>query len=455
MSDFDVLIVGGGPAAITIAKTAGKSMNIGVIRPEDHSLIYCAMPYVIEGHVELERTFKKDALVTDSGAVLIRGLVEKVDLQNRFVLLADGKNISFTKLVIATGAVPFIPPIPGSNLNGVTGFKTEHDLKYILNQIAYGLKKAVIVGAGAIGVELSLALKKAGLTVDLVDMGDSILPNLLDPEMAQDIETEIIRQGINIHLKSKVIAITGKDSAKSVELDNGRKIYFETGDNCTTPEIKSPGIVVFATGMKPVVDLFQNTGLEIGKDGIIVNEKMETNIKNVYAAGDCVQFVSGISKTVVSGKLATNAVPMAKVIADNLLGKSRTYKGFYNGAATKTGNFFAGGTGFTQSACRRIGIDFVTGYSEVTTCFPILPEASRLKVKLIAQSSTGKIIGGQVISGEPVTGLIDLITYAIQKNSTVDDILDLSYSSQPYQSFYPAGNGLVMAAEDISKKITL
>jgi len=320
--------------------------------------------------------------------------------------------------------------------------------------IASGLKKAVVVGAGAIGTELSQALREAGLTVDLVDMGCSILPNLVDSEMTEELEAEIIKKGINLHLEAKVVALNGKEWVEHVELDNGRKIHFDTKDECSEAGAAThDGIVVFAAGMTPVVDLVKESGMELGRDGIIVNNRMETNIPDVYAVGDCTQFISGITGAASPGKLATNAVPMAKVLGFNMTGQNRKYPGFYNGAATKVGRFFVGGTGLTESIALKSGFEVVVGYSEVTTQFPIMPDAKKMKFKLIADKKTRRLIGAQIVSGESVTGRIDLITFAIQKDSSVEDMTALSYSAQPYQSFFPAANGVVLAAEDILRKI--
>jgi NADH dehydrogenase/NADH oxidase (H2O2-forming) len=220
-------------------------------------------------------------------------------------------------------------------------------------------------------------------------------------------------------------------------------------DACSEAEknLTGNGLVVFAVGMRPNVELFKNTRLAIERDGIIVNEKMETSIKGVYAAGDCVQFVSGITRKITSGKLATNAVPMARVVAANLLGGNQTYKGFFNGAATKVENLFLGGSGISEKFSREI-CEVSVGYSELTTTFPIMPEAKNVRLKLITDKNTRKIIGGQVVSGTPSADKIDLITMAIQHGLTVDDLMDFSYSAQPYQSFFPASNLLVAAAED-------
>ena len=447
MNRYQVVVIGGGPAGITLAKILGKKKSMAVVRPEDFSMVYCAMPYVIEGILPIEKTFKKDNLVIDAGAELIRSAARKIDFENKVVHLDDSTEIGYDKIILATGAVPFIPPIPGVELGGVLGFKTEEDMRAINRMIENGATGAVVVGAGAIGVELAQALSHKGLDVHLVDMFDSIMPNMTDKEMVREAEVELAASGITMHLGSKVIEVRGKGFATDVLLENGDTIHFDRGQAAGTDE--GPGIVVFAAGMRPVISLVEGSQVETGHDGIVVNDKMETSVPNVYAVGDCIQFTSGITGEVISGKLATNAVPMSKVLGYNILGQDRRYKGYYNGAATKIGKYFIGGTGMSERIARQAGIDVVTGDSEVTTKFPIMPGAKKLRLKLIADRSTRKIIGAQIASEEPVTDKIDLLTFAIQKETEVAELAALSYAAQPYQSYFPAANLMVMAAEKI------
>lgn len=446
MKKYEIIVIGGGPAGVTLAKLLGSTFKMAVVRPEDYSMVYCALPYAIEGLIDNEKTFKSDSLVTGVGAELIRNTVKSVDFKNKVLTFADNIEIAFDKLIIATGAVPFIPPIPGSTLKGVGGFKTQIDLEWIKGLVDKGLKKAVVVGAGAIGVELAQAFSYRKVAVDLVDMGDSVLPNLVDTDMSGVLSTELEREWIKLRLNSKVVELKGKEHVEEVILDDGSSIKFDRSqdDDCS-------GLVIFAAGMKPEVSLFDNSELLIERDGIIVNDKMETNLKDVYAVGDCTQFDSGITGKTVSGKLATNAVPMAKILGFNLNGQNRTYAGFYNGAATKVGKYFVGGTGLSEKAAKAAGYDITCGYSEVTTKFPIMPGAKKKRMKLISDKATHRILGAQIVSEEPVIGRIDLLTFSIQKESTIEDLSALSYASQPHQSFYPAANIVVLAAEDIIK----
>jgi len=445
MKKHELIVIGGGPAGITLAKMLGKS-DIAIIRPENASMIYCAMPYVIEGLIPHQDTLKGDNLVTDNGGVLIRDEVLKIDFEGKALQMKSGESYEYGKLIIATGAVPFIPPVPGSKIKGVMGFKTEEDLDTINQLVNSGLKRAVVVGAGAIGIELVQALNDRNVEVHLVDMAASVLPNLIDEDMSNAVREELENQGIHLHLGVKVTEVRGTDSAEGVVLDTGDFINIAGHDGVG-------GLVVFAAGTRPEISLVENSTLEVGRDGILINNKMETNLSDVYAVGDCTQFTSGITGEITPGKLATNAVPMAKVLGFNLLGGDRQYPGFYNGAATKVGHFYIGGTGLTESSAKKAGYDFVTGNSTVTTKFPIIPGAKKKHLKLVVDRATRRILGAQIVSEEPVVGRIDLITFAIQMESTVEDLSALSYASQPHQSFYPAANIVVLAAEDIRKKL--
>ena len=446
MNKYELIVIGGGPAGITLSKMLGKKYKMAVIRPENYSMIYCALPYAIEGIIENEMTFKSDRLVTDAGVELIRDKVIKINTENKTLELATKEPISFEKLIIATGTIPFIPPIPGIELEGVTGFKTEDDLLWIEEKISKEINDAVVVGAGAIGIELAQALAFKGINVHLVDIADSVLPNMIDKDMALKLQFELSNKGVNFVPNSKVIELKGDNFVEEIIMDNGKVIKFQKSKNG-----KQTGIVIFAVGMRPNISVIKDTEISADNDGILVNNKMETNVKEIYAVGDCTQFYSGIDNEVLSGKLATNAVPMAKILGFNLLGQNREYKGFFNGAATKVGKYFAGGTGFSEKTAAQRGFEVICGYSEVTTKFPIMPTKKNKKMKLVVDKKTHRILGAQIVSGEPVVGRIDLLTYAIQKKSTVEDLTELSYASQPHQSFYPAANLVVLAAEDVLK----
>ncbi len=437
MQKHDILIIGGGPAGITLTKNIKDKRDIGIIRPEDHSMVYCAMPYVIEDLLPYDKTLKEDSIVTDTGANLIRDKVTDVDFEDKIVKTEKNNQYGYNELVIATGADPILPPIPGAKLDNVMTFKTEKDLKKILNIVDNGIKNVSVVGAGAIGIELAQALNEKGVNTNLIDMMPTVLPNLLDEDISKKAQEELKELGLNLFLDSKVTELKGDKSVESIVLGN--------------EEVKSD-LVIFAVGMSANVEFLKESDLEIGKDGIVVNEKMETNIEDVYAVGDCIQYECAITGNITSGKLATNAVAMGRVLAANLVGKDRSYEGFYNGAATKVGKYYVGGTGLSERLAKD-KFDIVVSKSKFTTAFPIMPFAKDVEMKLIVNKENNKVLGGQLISGEPVTDKVDKLTMAIQYGIDVYELLDFNYSSQPYQSFYPAHNLLVKAAENAVKKL--
>ena len=439
----EVMVIGGGPAGITFCRNLKKlkpETDVIVLRPEKHSMVYCAIPYALEGLFKPEKTFKRDELVTGTGAKLIQQAAKEVDLKARRVTDEAGDVYTADVLFIATGANNFIPPIPGADAANIYTVKTQEDMERLIGRIEGGSGHAVVIGAGAIGIEQAQAYRSRGLQVDLVDMAPRVLPAMIDEDLSAELHEELQKKGINLILSARMERIVKKDNlAKQIILSNGKTIDLE-------PE---KDFICFAVGMKPEVELFKEQGLEINKDGIVVDSRMRTNIPGVYAAGDCCCYFSGIDKKPLTGKLATNAVPMAKTAARVVAGKDDEYTGFFNGAATCVYNTRIGSTGFTVETAGKRGINTVVGWGETTTIFPMMPGSGKLRIKIIADTLDLRVIGAQVISSTlPVADKIDVITLAIQRKLTLKGLSKLSYSSQPWQSFMPARNAIVQACEN-------
>ena len=450
----DLLIIGGGPAGIQasrMVKSAQPDWRVAVIRPEDHSIVYCALPYAIEGLFPLKRTFKEDALVTGNGTELIRGRVSSLDVDGMRVSLDDGRSLPYERLMIATGALPLIPPIPGVTKENVFTVKTAEDAQRILERLSLASvgvaehpeervgaarQKAVVIGSGAIGIEQAVAYAANGLEVHLVEMRCHVLPNLLDAEMAAEPLAELERLGIHVHLDRGLEALEGDSAVRRVRLSGGESV--------TLDPLRD--FVVVAVGMTPDIGFLEAGGFEQTKDGLVVDEHMRTTVPGVWAAGDCAAGRSGIDGRPLGGKLATNAVPMAKVAARDILGQEATYPGFYNGAVTIVGALRVGGTGFTEAFARSRDLVVIPSIADTTARFPMMPEPGHVRIKLVIEQATQRIVGAQVVGTEAVAERIDLLTFAIQTGATTSDLARLSYSAQPWQTFFPARNAIVEAA---------
>lgn len=449
----NVLIIGGGPAGIQAARliqSQTPDIRVIVIRPEPHSMVYCALPYAMEGLFPLSKTFKSDQLILDVGAELIRDQASKVDFQTKTVETTKGQSIHYDKLFIATGAIPIRPNLPGMDLANVYTVKTAEDALTIMARLsgtadceANGLPEntqdnmvAVVIGSGAIGIEQATAYRNRGAEVHLIEMRDHVLPNLLDADMSTALHQELEGMGIHLHMNTSLEALHGTTEVEIVELGDGSRLTLRPGRD----------MVVMAVGMRPDVAFLNKTEIEMMPDGIVVDKRMRTSVPNVWAAGDCTAGWSGIDGKPLGGKLATNAVPMAKIAAKDMLGQSVSYPGFFNGAATVVGQWRVAGTGFTEAFAAQRGLEVLTSHGQTTTRFPMMPGAGEVKVKLVVERKSGRVLGGQIVGSEAVAERIDVITLAIQQGLTAKDLAEFSYSSQPWQTFFPAKNAIVEAA---------
>lgn len=239
--------------------------------------------------------------------------VEKVDFEEKKLYLDSGEEIYYDKLLIAVGGKPFIPDIPGLDKKNVFTFIKFDDVKEIDKVIYEGIK-AVVVGGGLSGLKAGEALIKRGCNVTIVELADRILGSILDNEGAKLVQEELKAHGIKFILKNSLTEIIGKEKVEKVKLQ-------------TSEEIKVD-LVIFSIGVVPNVDIFKGTPLRIDR-GIIVNRKMETNIPDVYAAGDVVSafdLVLGQNRVI---PILPNAYIQGEIAGLNMAGESVEYEGSF------------------------------------------------------------------------------------------------------------------------------
>ncbi|ENN96396.1 pyridine nucleotide-disulfide oxidoreductase dimerization region [Methanocaldococcus villosus KIN24-T80] len=418
-----VVIVGSGAAGLTAASTVrkyDKEKEIIVITKErDIAYSPCAIPYVIEGTIKSFEDIimhkPEDYKKRKNIDVLTETEVIDIDSRGNKVVLDNGEKIDYDYLVLSTGSTPFIPPIKGVNLDGVFTVKTIDDGRRILKYIEENnCKRAVIAGAGAIGLEMGYALKKRGLDVLIVEMAPQILPRFLDPDMAEIVQKYLESEGIRFILSKPLEMIIGDDKVKGVVV--GGKEF-------------DADIVILSTGVRPNIDLAKKAGCKVDK-AIVVDEYMRTSIKNIYAAGDCVEVVDFITGEKTLSPFGSTAVRQGKVVGLNIVGKNVEFPPVLNSAVSKIGSLEIGGTGLTAFSANLKRIPIVIGKAKALTRARYYPGGKDIYVKLVFGEDM-KILGCQIIGGERVAERIDLVSLAIYNGVKAEELCKMEHCYAP------------------------
>jgi len=436
-----IIIIGAHAAGLDAASAARKidrTAEITLITKED-KIAYsrCGLPFVLGGHIKAfddlvvfpERFYKMMKLNR-----LTETTVTKIDAKAKTVDITDktGKKdtLSYDSLVITTGAAPFVPPIKGREKKGVNVVRTIEDGEKINKDIEKA-KSAVIIGAGLIGLEVAVACLERGLKTTVVEFLPYVLPVLLDKEMADRVQKMLEEKGMNIIVGKGAEEILGTDKVTGVRVAG---------------ETIPADVVVVATGVRANTELAKNAGVELGeKKGIKTNLKMETNIKDVYSAGDCAETINLVTLRPTMSQLGTTAVKQAKVAGTNAAGGNSTFRGALGSWITRLFDTEIGGTGLTDFFAARAGIKTVSGTIVSKTKADYFPGALPIRIKIIAEKESAKIIGAQIIGAEEVTQRINALSFAIQNEMTLQELAkaETCYAPPVNETWEP----MVLAAE--------
>ena len=424
-----VLVIGGvaaGTKAAAKLKREDRSIDVKIITGgHDISYAGCGLPYyigdVITSRDELIVNTPEKFSALTGVEVITDALVAEVDFKKKSLSYIKGSsNVieeTYDKLIIATGASPIIPNIPGYELDGVFTLRTPDDADAIK---AYAkrddVRSAVIAGAGFIGLEVAENLKRIGLSVTVIDMADNIMPSAMDEEMARWAKRKMEEAGIRIQTGVRAEAILGADKVSALKTDK--------------LEIKAD-MVILALGVRPSTKFLENTGLEIEKGAILVDEHMRTNIPDVYAAGDCALVSHRLTGKRLYFAMGSTANISARVLAKNVVGKDSVYPGALGtGVVRLLDNLNAGRTGLTEEAAVKEGFDVVTALAVTDDKAHYYEGSSFFIMKLIAERKTHRMLGFQVLGSGAVDKLTDIAVVAISKGMRVEemDTLDFSYA---------------------------
>ena len=443
-----VVVIGSGAAGLTAASNIRKydeNAEITVITREKY-LAYspCAIPYVLGGEIESFESiimhepedYKKKGInvVREAEVYDIVSNENKVDYRVKKEEKELNKSVHYDYLVIAAGGTPFIPPVEGIKLKGVFKVRTIEDGVKI-REWAENCKKAVVIGAGAIGLETGYELKKRGLDVAVTEMLPQIFPRSLDPDMARIVQKYLESRGVKIILGNPVGKILGEEKVETAVVDN---------------ETLETDMVIMATGVRPQVNLAKQAGCKLGRWAVEVNEKMQTSIPNIYAAGDCVEVVNAITGQNTLSPFGTTAVRQGKVAAKNITGRDTKFNSVLNSSVSKIGAVEIGAVGLTETAANLNGIQIVTGKIKALTRARYYPGCKPIYIKLIC-SSKGRILGCQIIAKETVAERVDTMAMAISKGVTCNELIGMEFSYAPPLSMVV--DPFVQAAEDACEKL--
>ena len=432
-----IVVVGGsaaGPKAASRARRTDPNAEIIIIQKEnDFSMASCGYPYYVGG-VFNERNkliCSPTGVVRDSKFFMnAKGITAynnleavEIDRKNHTVkcegtAAKEEKSFTYDKLILCTGSVPKLPPIPGMDLEGITTLKSLADADYLRKvRDEKKIKKAVVIGGGLIGIETCEALILAGVEITVIEMLPQVLP-FLDWNLSKIIENHIKSKGANVITDNGLKEFLGKDGKLSaVKLNNGTELDCE--------------LVVVAVGVAPASELARKSGLETGKfGGIVVNEYMQTSDKDIFAAGDCVETVNRMTGKPDYVPLGDLANLQGRVAGTNAAGGlSAKFPGALKTGICKVFDFNAGSTGLTEGEAVKAGYEPVS----VISAGPDKPGfmGSRILInKMIACGKTGKLLGYQCVGSGDVSKQVAQAAMALQGRLTVQDIAnsDLPYA---------------------------
>jgi NADPH-dependent 2,4-dienoyl-CoA reductase/sulfur reductase-like enzyme len=423
MKEKKIIIIGMGTASSGAASAVNHTnprAEVSIIEKRGYEMYSpCGMPFAFEGRLGFE-SLKHDFPVRGSKIkVYLNTEKAKIDLDKKEVVIKNQegqKTFQYDSLIIATGARPIIPPI--KNIEKFLG-SYAHTL-YSLEEVSllYDTKsqasKVSIIGAGAIGVEFAIAMKKQGLKVIIAEMVGQVFPNTLDKDMAGHVQEYLERSGITVLTNSGVKKVIGKDKIEGIAIDE--KTY-------------KTDIILLACGTIPNIEWIRGFGIFYNKNGIITNNRMMTNIKGVYAAGECVETLNTVTKKRCRSALAVPARKQGRVAGINAAGGRAVYSGTLNTFISVLGDYAVGSTGITSEQAKEEGHELVIQKIKGQNKPDWYPGHKDLIVKLITDKK-GKLLGGQVFGEKiAVKNRIDIISSYLSTKSNLTDMMkgELAY----------------------------
>lgn len=431
-----IVIVGGvagGASAATRARRLSEQASIVLLeRGSFISFANCGMPYHLGGVIKdrdrllvqtpeaMAERYRIDVRV-NTEALSIDRARKVVRIRNR--LTGETREEMYDALILSPGAEPIRPPLPGLNLPGIFTLRSLEDMDKIQEWLkTRRVSRALVVGGGFIGLEMTEAFRERGLEVALVEMAPQVLTQL-DPEMAAPVHQQLKLHQVNLKLGVSVNGFSASEDRLRVQLSSGENLETD--------------VVVLAIGVKPEVALAREAGLKIGdRGGIFVDEQMRTSDPSIFAVGDAVETLDIVGGQRSPVPLAGPANRQGRIAADNALGRpASAYRGSQGTSICKVFQLAAGSTGQNEKNLKRLGMKYRKIYVHPASHAGYYPGAHPLSLKLLFEPDQGRLLGAQVVGSDGVDKRLDVLAVALRARMTVFDLehLELSYAP-PYGS---------------------
>jgi len=432
---MDIIILGAGVAgssAVFELRKLNKKINITLIDKQKAGYSPCSLPYIISKEIKRKDVFVIDETQYENYDInRLYNTAKKIDRKNKEVILDTKQKIKYDKLIIATGSRTFIPKIKGLENTEYFVMKTYEDEEKLRKRLdEKKIKKAVFIGGGWISAEVGEVIAQRGIKVTALESKENIMQSMLDKDIAEILKEKLKQKNVEFIENVSVAEIKNK----KVIFDS-KKIDYD--------------ILFLGTGMRINKEIAEECGLKTSR-GILVNENLQTSDKNIYACGDCAEYINKITKKRGLSMLGSSAVKEGKITAQNVLGKKEEFPQFLNANISKIGDIFLGTIGITQLKAKENKIKTISATYEGYTKPEYCPLKKEIIIKLIADTK-GKIIGSQIIGEEEVAPRINIISVMMQKEMTLKEIRKWETCYNPMTA--PIFEPISIAAEMCLRKL--
>jgi NADH oxidase (H2O2-forming) len=418
-----IVVIGGGAAGMGAAggaKGTDPGAEVTVFTEfEDAAYSPCGIPYVHGKEIDsFDRLFlaTKEHYVEQGIDVHYNTAVTSINLRDRHVI-AGGKQVPFDSLVLGTGFNYADPGVPGSDLSGlyyVKNIRAAMEWDKVLD----GVKKAVVVEAQPLGLEMVNALCHRGIETHLIEPGPWALSVATDPDIIKPVEDSWVEMGAHLHFNTKLNAFLGSEGGLRAVATSGGEIEADLAVVCTHKVAN--------------IELATAAGLKSGSaGGLIVDETMATSAPGVWAAGDCVEVPHGVSNVPVQGLTGSHAYAQGKVAGTNAAGGSRRYQPVYVPWGVVAGKWMIGGVSFSETLATALGIPYVLGVGQGISRARYYPDMSPIRVKLLGEPDSLRLIGAQMVGGEGIKERADFLAMAVRTGITLRDLATMENVYSP------------------------